>query len=188
MNQIQIIRKETTHLNRWSGGTTRELFIFPETATYAARNFLFRLSIATIEVDTSDFTPLEGVRRVTLILDGSIKLHHKGHYSKTIHPFESDSYDGGWESRSEGQCTDFNLMLRENVQGTVKVHSVMNGDNVDLGDATKMRIMYVHSGSVSIDGMLLNAGDAVVVPQAIAQEKIRSNDTSILICCEIEGI
>ena len=41
----------------WSGGSTTELFIFPPTGNYRKRNFDFRLSTATVEVDTSDFLP-----------------------------------------------------------------------------------------------------------------------------------
>ena len=42
----------------WSDGTTTQLLIAPEGAHYAARDFLWRVSSATVELDESDFTPL----------------------------------------------------------------------------------------------------------------------------------
>ena len=39
----------------WSGGTTTELFLYPEGGSYAARDFLFRISSATVDLEESDF-------------------------------------------------------------------------------------------------------------------------------------
>ena len=47
----------------WSGGTTTEIFIWPEDADYAARRFAVRISSATVELEESDFTALPGVTR-----------------------------------------------------------------------------------------------------------------------------
>ena len=66
----------------WSGGTTTELFIYPEGATYEDRNFKFRLSIATVESETSEFTPLAGVKRTLMLLHGELTLKHEGQYEK----------------------------------------------------------------------------------------------------------
>ena len=42
----------------WSGGTTTQLTIAPAGAVYADRDFLWRVSSATVELDESDFTAL----------------------------------------------------------------------------------------------------------------------------------
>lgn len=33
----------------WSGGKTTEMYMYPQTASYRDRNFLFRISSATVE-------------------------------------------------------------------------------------------------------------------------------------------
>ena len=48
----------------WSGGTTTQLAIAPEGAVYAERSFLWRVSSATVELETSDFTPLPDYNRL----------------------------------------------------------------------------------------------------------------------------
>ena len=56
----------------WSGGTTTQLAISPEGAVYADRDFLWRLSSATVELERSDFTPLPDYNRFLAVLDGKI--------------------------------------------------------------------------------------------------------------------
>ena len=60
----------------WSGGTTTELYLYPENGSYAARDFLFRISSATVDLPESDFTALPGVERYITPLAGSFTLTH----------------------------------------------------------------------------------------------------------------
>jgi environmental stress-induced protein Ves len=113
---------------RWSGGSTTEMFIFPEKTSYAERNFDFRLSMATVEVEASDFTPLPGIFRKTLILDGEITLTHKGEAPQHLGKHAVASYEGAWETKSVGRCTDFNLMTRGTTMGSLE------GRNLEAGE------------------------------------------------------
>lgn len=71
----QIKKQHTT--TKWSGGETTELFIYPENANYKAGNYQFRLSTATVEIEASTFTPLPGVDRTLIVLEGEMQLDHK---------------------------------------------------------------------------------------------------------------
>ena len=62
----------------WSGGTTTQLAIAPEGAVYGDRDFLWRISSATVELDHSDFTPLPDYHRFLAVLEGEIKLKING--------------------------------------------------------------------------------------------------------------
>jgi len=115
--QVKIIRKADQKTTEWSGGTTTQLAIFPETASYNQRDFLFRISTAKVETETSEFTSLPGVLRTIMILDGTLTLHHEGQYSKTLQKFGTDSFDGGWKTTSTGKVTDFNLMTKGQATG-----------------------------------------------------------------------
>ena len=59
---------------QWSGGATTQLAIAPKGAVYADRDFLWRLSSATVELDESDFTPLPAYDRVISTLRGDMVL------------------------------------------------------------------------------------------------------------------
>ena len=86
--QITFIPKSSQIELEWSGGTTCQLFIFPEDSTYSQRDFLFRISSAKVKFPSSTFTKLTGVSRVIMILDGELKLEHEGKYTKVLKKFE----------------------------------------------------------------------------------------------------
>lgn len=105
--------KQDYTVSQWSGGTTTQIAIYPPDARYADRDFLWRISSATVDLEESDFTPLGDYQRWITVLDGTMTLTHddgspieltSGH----VHPFDGDS-----QTRSVGRCTDFNLMLRK---------------------------------------------------------------------------
>ena len=63
---------------KWSGGLTTQLGIAPEGAVYSGRDFLWRLSSATVEDAESDFTALPDYERLISTLEGTIELSHNG--------------------------------------------------------------------------------------------------------------
>ena len=118
--KVFITRKQELTTSRWSGGTATQLAIYPHGTTLQERNFLFRISTARVEAETSTFTRLPGVRRVIMILDGQLELKHVGHYSKTLQKYETDVFSGDWETISRGKVTDFNLMTTGEATGTIE--------------------------------------------------------------------
>ena len=87
---VTFIPKSSQKETEWSGGTTTQLFIFPEESSYVQRDFLFRISTAEVKVDESTFTKLPDVSRVIMILDGEIKLNHEGKSIKVLKKFDTD--------------------------------------------------------------------------------------------------
>jgi len=47
--QSTILHSANFKTSNWSGGTTTQLFIYPPTAEYLQRNFIFRLSTASVK-------------------------------------------------------------------------------------------------------------------------------------------
>ena len=105
----------------WSGGTTSELFIFPEGSEFNIGNYLFRLSIATVEIEESTFTRLPDVNRTLMVLEGILKLEHEGHHKATLKPLEFDNFKGDWNTKSWGKVTNFNQYynFRKNTQENI---------------------------------------------------------------------
>src|SRR3989344_2980024 len=96
-------------VNNWTGGITRQLAIFPFNADLAERNFIFRISTATVETERSAFSKFAGFQRILMILEGELKIDHKEHHIKELSPFETDIFDGSWETTAEGKVVDFNV-------------------------------------------------------------------------------
>ena len=113
---------------KWSGGTTTELFIAPKNAQFADRNFHFRLSTATIEVEESTYTPLANIDRHFMVIDGSIALAHDDKKYKHINQFEQDHFNGNCITKSKGKAQAFNLMLMGANSGQLDHKHLSPGD------------------------------------------------------------
>ena len=95
------------------GGTARELAVFPDTAEYLNRDFIWRISVDSIESEESDFSRLPDYDRVLLILEGETVLSYEGQRVARLAPLEQDRFDGSWKTRSFGKIRGFNLMVRK---------------------------------------------------------------------------
>lgn len=116
---MKIKRHEQYRRMNWSGGSTTELALYPPESSYEKRDFLFRLSSASVTDRRSTFTRLNGIRRILLVLDGKLRLTHNGVENSWLEPKQQASFPGGWDTKSEGIATDFNIMLRGPAEGAV---------------------------------------------------------------------
>lgn len=162
---IQIIEGKNFKPQRWSGGTTTEFFIYPEKSSYAARNFDFRLSMATVEVEESDFTPLPDIFRKTLILEGEITLSHNDDEAVKYGKHDVATYDGGWKTKSVGKCTDFNLMTKGRQYGSLEAKTLEAGEQWII-PASDHNFLYVYRGRLAIiekrDAQLAEEGSLII--------------------------
>lgn len=167
--QHQVIKANKFQTTRWSGGTTTELFIYPANANYIERNFDFRISTATVEVEESTFTGLPGYARKLMVLDGETTLTHENKYTKMLSKFLVDEFDGGWKTSSKGCCIDFNVMTRAPFRSELKGMRVEAESEISISPKPISRwlFLYVYLGSMSISGLNLkselNQGDFLVL-------------------------
>ncbi|MDN4165979.1 HutD family protein [Cytophagales bacterium LB-30] len=177
----------------WAGGRTTQLFIYPPEAEYKLRNFQFRLSTATVEVEKSDFTPLPGVSRELLLLEGCIRIIHEGKYTKVLSPLDTDSFQGDWKTCSEGKCTDFNQMMQGNTQGSLAGHDVQKSTSFHYHPSpnTNWLFLYLYRGKISLaieaNHLELNAGDVVVIQEhKLAFLSLTAHEDSRVVFAEVE--
>lgn len=112
--KIELIKNESVLISRWSGGETREYTLYPQEASYANRDFLFRISSATIEALPSEFTKFEGYRRYLAMLDGDLQLNLNG-VDKAYKKQELFSFQSTDTITSYSKGCDFNLMLHHSI-------------------------------------------------------------------------
>ncbi len=147
---IEILKKDSFAVSEWSGGTTTELFIYPKNSEYRKKDFLFRLSSATVDDEYSVFTKLPEISRVIAILDGEIIINHENRYSKNLKKNDTDFFEGDWYTTSEGKARDFNLMMKKEVTGSVKAISMNFGRFfLELEKESKFNFIYISSGNCS---------------------------------------
>lgn len=111
------LTEQDYRISHWSGGKTTEIAIAPKNAVYADRDFLWRLSSATVDLEESDFTALPDYDRLIAPIRGEMTLTHNGGAPVALAPYEAHAFDGADKTHSWGRCTDFNLMLRKGACG-----------------------------------------------------------------------
>tara|TARA_R110002167_G_scaffold1708_8_gene8248 strand:- start:5 stop:694 length:690 start_codon:yes stop_codon:yes gene_type:complete len=104
----------------WSGGTTTELASYPFGADFSSRQFLWRVSIASVGKDGT-FTRFEDTKRILMVLKGAIQLRHEGEHERDLLPFEQDKFSGNFLTFAKiqhgGGATNLNLMLKDGAEG-----------------------------------------------------------------------
>lgn len=127
--RLQKISNEMQKKTYWTSGVSTEIFLYPEYGNYEKRDFIWRVSTATVTEEISNFTVLGGTKRWIMPLDAQMKLKHsnnlKSIFEITLKPFQSHSFQGDWNTTCIGKAKDFNLMLNESAHGMIKHSKLM---------------------------------------------------------------
>lgn len=147
---ITLLTNQDYQTSEWSGGSTTQLYISPVNSSYAERNFDFRISSAKVEAPESTFTALPGVNRKLMVLEGKVTVNHRDKYSKTLKPFEIDTFSGDWNTSAKGICTDFNLMTTGNLTSELSHMSLLANHykTLIINENFHTVCLYLHSGSI----------------------------------------
>lgn len=162
----ELIPARQHRTSTWSGGTTTELAIYPPQASYAARDFKWRLSTAVVSAAESTFTSLPGYRRLLMVLDGEMRIEHAGEHQLTLRPFEQDSFRGSWLTKCIGTGRDFNLMLAAGWQGSLQ--AIRMTDNGVL--------IFEHPGKEATEGFYCLLGEVRFVLSDGSEVTLRLGD------------
>jgi hypothetical protein len=109
-----IIEKKDFKVSEWSGGTTSQILIFPKESDYVSRSFDLRISSATIDIEESVFTNLNGYRRILYNLGEEIQIEINS-INHTLGKYERIDFDGSDSVISRGKTTDFNIIFKPNI-------------------------------------------------------------------------
>lgn len=175
-----ILKEENYHVSNWSGGKTRELALFPYGTSYLSRNFTWRLSSATCELEESKFTNLPDYDRVLMVLEGEVVLNYNGEKTVKLKELEQDAFDGAWKTTSFGKILDYNLMVKKGNEGYLDVLNLTSEAKTEKSThETKKTLsthaIYVKDGYVivGIDGQSqMVSKDQLFVIEADENEEI----------------
>ena len=176
---IEIHSAENRKPIRWAGGTSTEMFIYPSNGSFIDRDFIFRISSATVEVEESNFTFFEGITRHLMILKGELELIHVGRYTKLLSVFEQDTFSGEWETKSIGKVTDFNLMLKSGAIGSLTHIGLNEGETRVIKSKSSYCFIYIANGSFTSENLQAVAGDLIQLDSV--------EESSIEVLCEKDG-
>ena len=160
MKRIQL-SKASVH--SWSGGTTTELFIYPEGSSFAKRDFTLRISIATVETNTSVFTPFPNTNRTLLVLEGTQRLEHQGAHTAHLKALEQDTFSGNWTTHCTGTSRNFNVMTAGTKEAKVTVQTFAADETVSFENTDGCTFVYLLYGEAIIGVQSLHPSEGVVL-------------------------
>ncbi len=170
---VEVLNQRQYKVSNWSGGDTTELFLYPKNGSYTERNFIFRVSTATVEEETSLFTKLPGIERKLMVLEGNLRLNHNGEKGKWLTSGDQEAFSGDVDTLSEGKVTDFNLMMTDKAEGILTDINLPSGEKENIalckqGAGTCFLVLYLYSpGQITLsDGYtkyLIKEKETVVV-------------------------
>ena len=112
--KISLFSKKDSKPSIWSGGLTYEYMIYPKTANYTDRDFVFRISSATIEKVPSEFTKFKGYYRYLVMLDNCLDIDVNKE-RKVYEKYEIMEFNSDDEVTSYANGMDFNWMISEKI-------------------------------------------------------------------------
>jgi len=144
---------QTHKTNQWTGGSTTELYIRPNNGNYTTLDFKLRISLAKAEVPKTTFTPLKGVSRKLMVLQGEIILKHEHHHSQQLKKFDVDSFEGGWKTTSIGHSTNFNVMSLGALKSLLIGEKMRPQSNsyIDFDKKWNNLFIYVFEGNLEVE-------------------------------------
>ena len=184
---IIVRNAEDYQVSVWSGGTTTQLYIYPEDGDYKSGEFQVRISSATVEIAKSEFTNLPGVKRYLMIFDGHLDMIHGVNTRVELEPYEVDVFDGGKPTVSYGKVTDFNLMLKNGADGKMEAAIIPAGESfcVEKEEKENLLCIYVREGVLGAEGKKAGQGELLLIrewKEALTLKNICEHTGKIGIC------
>ncbi|MDN3673858.1 HutD family protein [Flavobacterium branchiarum] len=143
---IRLLSKDDCTASVWSGGLTYEYLIFPKTASYSDRDFIFRISSATIEKEPSEFTRFEGYHRYLAMLDNSLHVEINN-AKKTYAKYEIMEFNSDDDVTSYTKGIDFNWMVSEKVS----YHNLKLTNGNQISNAQILILYSLHATVIQIN-------------------------------------
>ena len=189
-NHITKLTEENFSTSNWSGGTTTQFYIYPENSSYSKRNFIVRISSATVALEESNFTKLDGIHRFLTPLDNGLKLSHDGKIVTNLNPFEIYEFDGGLNTTSFGKARDFNLMLAHGTKGELKRFQISKDEEIEILTDIGLNILFSYNNVFKIrvdeEEIKQSPNELLVVKSDTAKQiKIYSNKSANILLSRI---
>lgn len=124
--KYNIVSNDMYQTSKWSGGLTTQIAIYPEDANVAKQDFIYRISSATVNLD-STFTNYNDYIRYIATLDNEIILNEN-----KLSPLEVHKFLGSDHTTSKGVCTDFNLICNKDYNSNMEI--ITKNSNIEYKD------------------------------------------------------
>lgn len=185
--KTKVLRPSDYVQSEWSGGTTSQIFIYPDGASLAERDFYFRISSAGIETEKSDFSKFDGYHRFFTPLNSGVEISSDGNAPEKINPLELLHFDGASETSALGKCIDFNLIYKKGLKAnlTVATYAKMELISYSPFPSSDFLLIYCWSGGFEINEQAIQPGDTFLIQNCPNDIDMLMTKNSTLLISEV---
>ena len=184
--EIQLVKANELQVSEWAGGKTTQLFIYPTSADFLKKDFAYRISTATVELEESSFTPYPNYNRKLMILDGVLDLFHDDQYAIQLHPFDQDAFSGDWISHSKGKVIDYNVIFTSNYASEIFHFELSKGEEVKL-NCKDTTLLYVLYGEIAVSKGSAQQKDVIII-EGQGELVINASSDALIVVTEVNKI
>jgi environmental stress-induced protein Ves len=177
----KIIRENEFISTQWSGGTTNQMYITPSDATISKQDFLIRISTATINTLTSEFTKFPFHYRFLSILNGEIEFKTGVKTPKKIAETEFDFFDGADTtiSSSKSQVVDFNIIYSKQLYLNIEQYTDKQSKTLRYLTSGQTFI-FIAKGSIELNKIELNENELIILEETNQEINIELSVDAVL--------
>ena len=160
----KIIKSSDFISTQWSGGITNQMYITPSDTSIVNQDFLVRISTATINTLTSEFTKFPFHNRFLSVLDGEIEFITQNQPVKKITEYEFVFFDGAsiTRSNSTSKVVDFNIIFKKSLQLNLQCVKGSETNNLNF-NSIKEKFIFVLNGTIIFNQITLNKHELLIL-------------------------
>lgn len=164
---VKKITKKQFKTTEWSGGTSSEVYIYPESSDFLESNYEARISLAKVDVDKSSFSPLPRVERTLTVLEGEHFLSVNDRGFVPVLQYTPVTFYGGDKTESKGKALNFNFMKKTQKPHEVNIMQAGSSEKIVLIPKFERTLFFVINGKASSAYGDINTNDALVFDEEI---------------------
>lgn len=126
MIKWQVKKKQQQPVFKWQGGSTRQLFVYPEGKTIIEEDCDFEITSSTMDFTHTEYNIFKGCDRLLMIIDGETTLSHHDGKSVNLKKYQHYSFSGEIKTYSHGMGIDYEIIYKKGNWGEVKAYDEMD--------------------------------------------------------------
>lgn len=122
MIKWQVKKKQQQPVFKWQGGSTRQLFVYPEGKTIIEEDCDFEITSSTMDFTHTEYNIFKGCDRLLMIIDGETTLYHDEGKSIKLKKYETYNFSGETKTYSQGTGTDYEIICKKGNKGHIMAY------------------------------------------------------------------
>lgn len=132
MIKWDIKKKQQQPVFEWQGGSTIQLFAYPDGKTITEECCDFEITSSTMDFPDTEYNIFTDCDRLLMIIDGETTLSHHDGKSVNLKKYQHYRFSGEMKTYSHGMGTDYEIIYKKGNWGEVKAYDEIDISNLKI--------------------------------------------------------